>query len=106
MEYFLPLSVLAMIISTLSFFMIDYQSPSSSANNQSDRTPSNSSDLTPKDNLIQSEQKPDPTSATFSKKDHPVSSKRIIKSFYIPLDFLKNRLIFSIKNYRHVVNHI
>lgn len=43
MEYFLPLSVMAMIISSISIYLIDYKKPATS-NAENDQPPSNPSD--------------------------------------------------------------
>lgn len=45
MEYFLQLSVLAMIISSISIFLIDYQKPETVTDPENDQSPSNPSDL-------------------------------------------------------------
>lgn len=44
MEYFLPLSVMAMIISSISIFLIDNQTPKSSTDPENDQSSSNSSE--------------------------------------------------------------
>lgn len=45
MEYFLQLSVLAMIISSISIFLIDYQKPETVTDPENDQSPTNPSDL-------------------------------------------------------------
>lgn len=45
MEYFLQLSILAMIISSISIFLIDYQRPETATDSENDQSPSNPSDL-------------------------------------------------------------
>ena len=45
MEYFLQLSILAMIISSISIFLIDYQNPKTATDAENDQSPSNPSDL-------------------------------------------------------------
>jgi len=45
MEYFLQLSVMAMIISSISIFLIDYQKPETITDPENDQSPSNPSDL-------------------------------------------------------------
>lgn len=45
MEYFLQLSVMAMVISCLSIFLIDYQQPKTAVDPENDQSPSNPSDL-------------------------------------------------------------
>ena len=44
MEYFLPLSVMAMIISSISIFLIDYKKPTTSTDSENDQLPSNPTD--------------------------------------------------------------
>lgn len=44
MEYFLPLSVMAMIISSISIYAIDYQKPKTQTDPENDQSPSNPSD--------------------------------------------------------------
>ncbi len=44
MEYFLQLSILAMIISSISIFLIDYQKPETATDSGNDQSPSNPSD--------------------------------------------------------------
>ena len=45
MEYFLQLSVMVMVISSISIFLIDYQKPDTITDPENDQSPSNSSDL-------------------------------------------------------------
>lgn len=45
MEYFLQLSVMAMIISSISIFLIDYQKPETATDPENDQSPANPSDL-------------------------------------------------------------
>jgi len=45
MEYFLHLSVMAMIISSISIFLIDYQKPETATDAENDQSPPNPSDL-------------------------------------------------------------
>lgn len=44
MEYFLPLSVMAMLISSISIFLIDYKKPSTSTDSENDQSSSNPTD--------------------------------------------------------------
>jgi len=44
MEYFLPLSVMAMIISSISIYAIDYHNPKTKADSENDQSPSNPPD--------------------------------------------------------------
>ncbi len=44
MEYFLPLSVMAMIISSISIYAIDYQKPTTKTDPENDQSSSNPSD--------------------------------------------------------------
>lgn len=44
MEYFLPLSVMAMIISSISIYAIDYHNPKTKTDPENDQSPSNPSD--------------------------------------------------------------
>jgi len=46
MEYFLPLSVLAMIISSISIYAIDYHQPKSTTDPENDQSSSDPSDST------------------------------------------------------------
>jgi len=61
MEYFLPLSVMAMIISSISFYLIDYDSPNQvePENDQSPSNPSDSMDSSAADYAV-SESDPNP----------------------------------------------
>ncbi len=45
MEYFLQLSVMAMIISSISIFLIDYQKPETATDSENDQSSSNPTDL-------------------------------------------------------------
>ena len=45
MEYFLQLSVMAMIISSISIFLIDYQNTNTTTDAENDQSSSNPSDL-------------------------------------------------------------
>jgi len=51
MEYFLPLSVMAMIISSISIFLIDNQNPTSNTDPENDPSPSNSSEKLEEDSV-------------------------------------------------------
>ena len=45
MEYFLQLSILAMIISSISIFLIDYQKPETTTDTENDQSSSSPTDL-------------------------------------------------------------
>ena len=45
MEYFLQLSVMAMIISSISIFLIDYKNPETATDPENDQSPANPADL-------------------------------------------------------------
>lgn len=51
MEYFLPLSVMAMIISSISIFLIDNQNPTSNTDPENDQSSSNSSEKIEEDTV-------------------------------------------------------
>ncbi len=51
MEYFLPLSVMAMIISSISIFLIDHQNPTSNTDSENDPTSSNTSEMIEEDSV-------------------------------------------------------
>jgi len=51
MEYFLPLSVMAMIISSISIFLIDYQNPTSNTDPENDPSSSNPSEKIDEDSV-------------------------------------------------------
>lgn len=51
MEYFLPLSVMAMIISSISIFLIDYQNPTSNIDPENDQSSPNPSEKIEEDTV-------------------------------------------------------
>lgn len=51
MEYFLPLSVMAMIISSISIFLIDHQNPTSNTDPENDQSSPNPSEKIEEDKV-------------------------------------------------------
>jgi len=51
MEYFLPLSVMAMIISSISIFLIDNQNPKSNTDSENNQSTSNPSERLEEDHV-------------------------------------------------------